>query len=168
MQVAGEEFAEQLPRFLTRAHGTVNTEFDGDRFLRVTVNIKFPLFVRAEGKVRDVAQQAIVDCCGGNLFEAPNAVMGPQIVDDRTPRGQSIAVRDVGKDGFAVRRIVDAADVFLGDSGFTPVSLKHNQIGCVLNNEPAQLGAVIHPHLIRSPVEAGERPCFEREQTGGG
>ena len=94
--------------------------------------------------------------------------MGPQIVDDRTPRGQSIAVRDVGKDGFAVRRIVDAADVFLGDSGFTPVGLKHNQIGGVLNNEPAQLGAVIHPHLIRSPVEAGERPCIEGEQTGGG
>ena len=69
MQMAGDEFMECAACFLVGAGRAIQAELDGNGFVRVPVNVHFPFFVRAEGKVGNVPEETAVDRGGRDLLE---------------------------------------------------------------------------------------------------
>ena len=165
-EMAGDELAEHLACFAIRTAFPVDAEFESHGTFGVAVDIEFDPLVRAEGKIGNVAQQAIVDRRRRDLFEDADAVVGAQIVDHGPPRREVVFVHDVREYRLTVGRIVDAADVFLGQTRFAVLGFEHDHVGGVLQDEPAQLGPVVQADLIRTFPAARHGPNGDRREKG--
>lgn len=90
-----------------------------------------------------MAEQTILNGGGGDLLEAFDAVVRPQVVHDGAPGGEVSLADEVGEDELFVGGIIDPSDGLFGDARFTVLCFKDHQVAGVLNNEALELGAVV-------------------------
>ena len=150
VEVAGEEFADDLVVFAAASFFAEDGELDADGVGRVAEYVELGLFVHHEREVGDAAEFAGGDGGGGDDFEAPDGIVVAEVVNDGVPRRESAAGRDLGEVNVAVGLLADTADVRFRHGDFPGGGLEEDGVGGVFEDETAEGSAVVHFQLVRN------------------